>query len=383
MKTYLFIFYILISSFSFSQKSDTLNKQKNLKFSMLGGPGYTPDYGFLIGGSALFTFSTNQYDTLLNRSVLPIAFAYMTEGGGSMIIGPQLFFNQNRFRVFGQVSLNNTIDNYYGVGYQKNANIERHKDSTQYRNIGFRFNPLLLFKYKNTDLFLGGSVDIAHKGIQEPSAGMQKDTDYLADGGDSTGLKYLNIGVGANISYDTRDIPANAYDGMLVEFGVTTYAQAFGSTTDFTVYNLQYKQFKSLKFIGKRKVLAWMVKGRFTSGDVPITDLSMIGSAYDLRGYYMGQYRDKNAVSAMAEYRHMFNAGSDTKIKEILSRFGFAAWAGMGTIDPDFKDWSGVLPNFGAGLRIELQPRMNFRIDFGHDPLNNQTLLYFNMTEAF
>ena len=126
-----------------------------------------------------------------------------------------------------------------------------------------------------------------------------------------------------------------------------------------------------------------MLNGRFTTGDVPISDLSMIGSAYDLRGYYMGQYRDKNAITSLVEYRHMFNAGDETKFKRIISKFGFAAWAGLGTIDPDFKDWSGVMPNYGAGLRIELQPRMNFRIDIGHDPLSGQTLMYFNMTEAF
>ena len=41
------------------------------------------------------------------------------------------------------------------------------------------------------------------------------------------------------------------------------------------------------------------------------------------------------------------------------------------------------LPNYGVGLRIEVQPRMNVRLDLGKNTVNNQTLFYFNMTEAF
>ena len=50
------------------------NKEKNMRFSILGGPGYTPDYGVLVGGSTLFTFSTHPEDKNLQRSVLPFAF---------------------------------------------------------------------------------------------------------------------------------------------------------------------------------------------------------------------------------------------------------------------------------------------------------------------
>ena len=42
-----------------------------------------------------------------------------------------------------------------------------------------------------------------------------------------------------------------------------------------------------------------------------------------------------------------------------------------------------VLPNYGVGLRIEVQPRMNVRLDLGKNTVNNQMLFYFNMTEAF
>ncbi len=106
----------LITSEIYTQRvSDSTKPQKNLRFSILGGLGYTPDYGFLIGGSALLTFSTDTSDTTLKRSVLPLAFAVMFKGGASLLVRQQLFFKNDNFRVFGQLSAGNTLDNYYGV----------------------------------------------------------------------------------------------------------------------------------------------------------------------------------------------------------------------------------------------------------------------------
>jgi hypothetical protein len=384
MKTCL-ILILFFCTFAYAKGADrdSLKQKKNLRFSILGGPGYTPDYGFLIGGSALFTFSSDVADTTLKRSVLPIAFAYMTNGGGTLIVRPQLFFNKDRFRIFGQMSFNSTLDNYYGVGYDTNSSTERGEDITQFRSLGYQINPVFLFRYKETDLFMGASIDVGQRNMDDPSEGVRNDPDFIRQGGDEDGLSFTNIGAGANINYDTRDIPANAYSGMFIELSATYYSELFGSSMDYGVYTFDYRQFKQLKRLGERRVLAWMINGRFTSGDVPITELSLVGSAFDLRGYHMGHYRDRNALMALAEYRHMFNAGDETTFKRLLSKCGFVTWAGVGSVSDGLVDTENLLPNFGAGLRIELQPRMNFRIDIGRDPINNQNLVYFNMTEAF
>jgi len=85
----------------------------------------------------------------------------------------------------------------------------------------------------------------------------------------------------------------------------------------------------------------------------------------------------------MAEYRSMFNMGDKTWMRRLLSKFGYVVWGGLGKVSPEIGNKCDIMPNYGLGLRIEVQPRMNFRLDVGHDPLNNQTLIYFNMTEAF
>ena len=89
--------------------------KRNIHYNILGGPSYTPDFGALIGGSALVTFRMNPSDTLQKRSVLPMAVAVMFEGGLNLMVKPQLFFKNDKFRIFGKFTYKNTLENFYGA----------------------------------------------------------------------------------------------------------------------------------------------------------------------------------------------------------------------------------------------------------------------------
>lgn len=66
--------------------------KRNLHYNILGGPSYTPDFGLLVGGSALMTFRMNPSDTTQRRSIVPMAIALMFKGGLNLMTKPQLFF---------------------------------------------------------------------------------------------------------------------------------------------------------------------------------------------------------------------------------------------------------------------------------------------------
>ncbi|BDC97751.1 BamA/TamA family outer membrane protein [Persicobacter psychrovividus] len=370
--------------------SDSLTHQqsekpeKNLKFSILGGPGYTPDFGPLIGGSMLFTFKTNPDDSLINRSNVPVAFAWLINGGFNTVIRPQLFFNQDRFRIFGSFVLKNNVENYYGVGYENNKSQVRSDSTTAYASVALNFNPVFLFRWQESDFFIGPQIDISKTNITDPANDLwQSDSLYIAQGGTEAGAEFTNVGLGFQVSYDTRDFPANATKGLYFTASALFYERFYGSDYRFQSYQFEYRQYKALPFLGERRNLAWTVANTTVSGDVPWTSMAMLGSPFDLRGYYLGQFRDQSTSYAILEYRHMFNFNKDRWAGRFFSKFGFATWGGMGAVGPTPFDVEGWLPNFGAGLRIEVQPRMNFRMDIGRDPINKQNLLYFNMTEAF
>ena len=67
-----------------------LRKQKvakrNLHYNILGGPSYTPDFGAVLGGSALMTFRMNPSDTTQLRSVVPVAIAFLFNGGINLFL---------------------------------------------------------------------------------------------------------------------------------------------------------------------------------------------------------------------------------------------------------------------------------------------------------
>ena len=161
------------------------------------------------------------------------------------------------------------------------------------------------------------------------------------------------------------------------------YEKFLGSDTRFYRMELDYRQYLN---VGKRRVLAWTVQSKHTFGkdeNIPLNKYVLTGTPFDLRGYYQGQYRDKSSHLAMVEYRHMFNTDKSNWIRKVINRLGFVAWGGCGFMGPNPGKIDGVLPNAGLGLRIEVQPRMNVRLDLGRDFTNRQNLFYFNMTEAF
>lgn len=355
-------------------------KNRNFHYNILGGPSYTPDYGILIGGSALMTFRMNPSDTAQLRSVVPFAIALMFKGGLNIMTRPQLFFKDDRFRIFGQFSYKNTLDNFYGIGYTTNKNYKRSKETSEFRYSGIQFNPWFLFRLKNSNFFVGPQIDINYDEMKDPAQGIIENPNYIAAGGDALGYRNFSSGLGFLITYDTRDLPSNAYQGIYFDTRGLFYNRILGSNNNFYKLDLEYRQYKS---VGKRKVVAWTAQSKNVFGNVPLNKYSLSGTPFDLRGYYMGQYRDKTSHVVMAEYRQMFNTDKSNFIKKMISHLGFVAWGGCGFMGPNPFKIEGVLPNIGAGLRIEVQPRMNVRVDFGRDMVNKSNLFYVNMTEAF
>lgn len=362
--------------------------QRNLHYNILGGPGYTPDFGFTLGGSALMTFRMNPQDLTQQRSVIPIAIAFMFDGGGiNLFSKPQLFFKGDKFRIFGKFSYKNTQENFYGLGYSTNRNYLRSDSTSSYTYNGVQINPWFLFRLGRSNFFAGPQIDINHDRLSDPARALYDPDDqmdpshsYLNAGGTADGYKVFSAGVGFLFTYDSRDIPANAYKGLYLDVRGMAYSKIIGSDNNFYRLEIDYRQYKT---VGKRKVLAWTVQTKNVFNDVPLTQYALTGTPFDLRGYYMGQYRDKSSHIAMAEYRQMINTDRENWIKRLLCHVGFVAWAGCGFMGSTVGKIEGVLPNFGTGLRIEVQPRMNVRLDLGKNTVNNQTLFYFNITEAF
>lgn len=365
---------------SVTDTDSTEHSKRNFHYNILGGPAYTPDFGVVLGMSALGTFKINPHDTIQKRSVVPLNVGVLLSGGVNVVVKPQLFFKNDKFRIFGRFACTNTTEHFYGVGYSTNKDYLRSDSTSENDHFAVQVNPWFLFRIGGSNFFAGPQIDLSYDRIKNPARHLVTQRDYAAHGGNADGYSSLVSGVGFLATYDSRDIPANAYSGLYLDIRGIVYNKVIGSDNNFSRLEIDYRQYKT---VGKRKVLAWNVLSKNVFGDVPLTQYAMPGTPFDLRGYYRGQYRDKSAHIVMGEYRSMLNTDGSTKIKRLLSRLGFVAWGGVGFVGPGICKIEGVLPNAGLGLRIEIQPRMNVRLDLGRNFKNGDNLFYFNMTEAF
>ncbi|MFV0521939.1 MAG: BamA/TamA family outer membrane protein [Mangrovibacterium sp.] len=363
------------------QAARAIRKQKKLDsgklmVSPLAGPGYTPELGFLIGGGALFSWRTDKNDLSLTRSNMPVMLSFTSTGAITLNMRPTTFWNNDNLRINGNFWFKKMPDNYWGVGFNTNQAIDEDKDVTAFERTWLDIAVEALFKIKD-DLYFGPNYSLNYTEGSNLSDWVAHDN-YFAYYNDHP----FNMGIGATFRYDSRDLPANAWEGKYFDVEFTQYGHYLGGNNNYNMLLVDYRQYTRINHKDGR-ILAWQVCSRNTFGDVPYNELSQLGNPFDLRGYPWGKYRNKGKAYAVVEYRHTFKKKSGD-----LSKYGAVAWVGGGTVydtdnDPLITDkGTGFLPNGGIGFRYELQPRMNLRLDYGIGR-NGLHGFYFNINETF
>nr|WP_321453286.1 BamA/TamA family outer membrane protein [uncultured Carboxylicivirga sp.] len=349
-------------------------ENKNFRIMPYVAPSYTPETEFLLTAGGLITFKTQKWNKLLNRSSIPFSFGYSSTGAITINIQNVIYFTDDKLRTIGEFIYKDMPDNYWGVGYDNGVDIEKSATTTGYQRLYWRFYEKCMVRtYK--DLFVGAVVDFNGTEATALNANMLDDEYVLANG-----TNINNTGLGVAIEYDTRDFVQNAYEGVFVSASMLFFQRWLGANTSFRVFELDYRQYRQIK--RKRRTLAWNFKSRFSFGDeVPWSDMAMLGGPFNMRGYTLGRFRDKNAMSATVEYRHMFKRKTLNKRGNYDSPFGYVGWVGAGTVAPSLLECSKWLPNAGIGARVEIQPRMNIRVDYGIG--KGETGFYVTFSEAF
>jgi hypothetical protein len=339
--------------------------------TFLGGPGYTPELKLLLAVGGLYSFKTNPKDSLIQRSTVNGSFGVTIPAGGivSKLILTS-FWNQDKMRIYANLWLKDIPDHYYGVGIEDGKNTEKSDSTTAYLRFWWQVNPKFMFRLKK-DLYLGPMVDFNFTKIKDPSQGVIEDSTYQ-----QFGPQNFNAGGGVVLQYDSRDLPVNAYRGALLQVQGGIYGGYLGGNNNYYLIDIDFRKYHQLAKLDGQ-TLAWTIRGRFTTKDVPYGEMSQLGTPSDLRGYTWGRYRDRSMLYGMAEYRHMFSKNSGTE----RSKHGFVTWVGAGTVMEEVSQITTFLPNFGIGYRFEVQPRMNVRFDYGWG--NDSSGLYFNFTETF
>jgi len=344
---------------------------KNFRWTPYASPGASPELGALISAGALFSASLDPSDPTLPRSSVSLAVTFSTTGALLVTVAPSFYLPHDKVRINGNIYFKDMPDNYWGVGYDEAANTPMGPATTEYDRLWWQLNPRVVFKVKK-NLFVGGLLDINQTNASNLNDKMAHDPFVLAGGRNN-----FNTGVGGIFQFDSRDFPQNAFTGLFFEARVTAYESWLDDPHPYLTTRLDLRQYTT---VGGRpgSTVAWNIVSYLEFGDTPWSELPLVGSPYDLRGYYWGRFRDQQANNAVIEYRYMLPTKNPGRA---YSRSGFVVWGGLGFVGDNFLE-APLLPNVGVGYRFEVQPRMNLRVDLGFGAFDSIGF-YINFLEAF
>jgi outer membrane protein assembly factor BamA len=358
----------------FGQSPEKKGQENKLLINPFFLPGYSPDIQFSVAGGAIFSFKTKQGDSLLPRSSVAVTVTYSSLHSFIASSGWTTFWLHDKLRINSLIQYRASRDAYYGIGYT-DAIHTSYPDSTNFWRSLLIFQVRPLWKIKK-NFFAGINLDFNQNVLWSVNRHMAKDPNYLL-----FGQYIVNTGIGGILSYDSRDVPQNPYRGIYSTLIYTAYQKATGGTTHFQALDFDTRFFIPLS-AAKVRTLAINLRSRYDFGQAPFTSIIGLGTSQDLRGIHFGQFRDMYMNYLITEFRYKIYKHGDEP-----TRFGFVVWSGVGAIGGGFRTalFERPLPDFGVGLRFEIQPRLNLRVDFGYapSPAGSHSGTYFNFLEAY
>jgi len=305
-------------------------------------PNSSPAIGTGVTLIAGYIFPLNKSDKVSPPSVLGGAGLITDNGTRAWVIGTELYFKQDRYRVLTGYAHGNLNYNFYGTGtIAGNAGVKF--GLTQTANVFFGEASRRMFwrTFVGPRLWFGTSTLTAQQmGEQRPDV-------------PPLGLTLKMRALGFKVERDTTPNRFYPVTGTTFQFGADFFSKGLGGTFTFQAYRLTFNAYHSFD---KKQVLAYNLFVCGTGGQSPFFGQCIFGMQNELRGYAAGRYIDKKMVATQAEYRLM-----------LRWRLGIVGFAGIGEVAPDFSSFNGrnLLGSIGGGARFNLSSRyhVNLRAD--------------------
>lgn len=325
---------------------------------------YSPETNLAFGTGAKYLFKFNGSGEETRASNIPMSIRYTLNNQFIFYSGFEVFINQEKWVIEGNLLFQNYPRLFYGKGNNSSKN-----SKLEYNYYQFLAEPIFLKEILIRYLFAG--------------AGLRFNTIYNVQYENSNTLNIENIdgfngstssGIEAAVLYDSRNNILNADDGWYIEATYGIYSQALGGTHNFELIRIDARHFLKVSISGN-DVLGFQLLGRFSNGDVPFNELSLLGGKDIMRGYREGRYVDRNLIAGQMEYRKSFGN----------SRWGAVAFLGGGDVSSkvDRFNLKSIRPSYGIGIRFKLDKTENLNLRFDYGIGQGSNYFYFTIAEAF
>lgn len=317
----------------------TFDKKLDINFIVM--PSYTREGSFGIGGGATGLFRLDKTDSIMAPSDVTLIGNVTLNKVCSLSAYGNIMYPGRKLRQSYKMEFTYSPLDFWGISfYDCNVN-----PTIEWTRQQFKLNTDLVYNLKGP-IFLGLALDVNYSYVKSID-----DISYLR--GQDTHQFFT--GLGFTFQYDTRDFIPNPKRGRNLTLRTLIRPQ-FLSGFDRTLINSTLT-FNCYQRLWKGGLLAFDLYESYNSQETPWSLREALGSGgVRMRGYYAGRFVDNCMVSSQLELR-----------QHIYSRFGCAAWFGVGAVFSDYGNLGkeNFLPNFGVGLRVELKHNLNGRIDYG------------------
>lgn len=367
LRTLLVFHFTLLTIFAQNQNDSTV---ANNTFGIVGAPflSYAPETRWSFGVAGLFYFYLEKPSIKEARpSSVYSNIQYTTRKQFTIKAEYDFYFLEDNYRMYGDIYFSKFPYLFFGIG-----NNTKTVDEENYTPRFFKTEINIIRKLLSLN---EGKLSAGIRFDYRKDKIIEKDLNGQLSAGNIPGSNGGVIsGMGFSLNFDSRDNSFSTANGEYLDLKSTFYESFLGSDFSYQRYSLDLRKFFSLNVLDTTHVLAFQTFTDLTECTVPFYLLPSFGGEMNLRGIFIGRYRDMNSFFIQSEYR-----------LPVYWRFGLAFFGGVGEVfkNVDAFRISELKLAGGFGIRFTVIPEesVSVRIDFGFSKDDSEFYISFN--EAF
>lgn len=381
---------------------DTVRKEKRVDINILPVIATNPTVGVLFGFLPGLNWNMGDESNTRNSTAL-IGVYYTTLNQLFTSLRANAFTKEDRFNLLTDIRFNLNAQPTYGLGsvLEKSTLVGdddvpsdnpyppfQKQEMMSFNN--FRLYQTIQKRHKNTNLFYGvgyhldifWAIDDKMLDLDTNPPRITHHYRYQNLKGFSA-EKYVQSGLSANTTFDSRDNVVNPYKGHLAAVSFRAFPEFLGSSANASQLWVEYRTYLNLDKERPRHVLAFWTYGWFvTSGNSPYLALPAIGwdmFARSGRPYTQGRIRGEDVVYGETEWRFPLQ-----KNKDKLGAVIFLNTTTASSRTENINLFNNMVFGYGGGLRFAIneKKRVNLGLDYGFGA-NGAQGLFLNLNEYF
>jgi len=329
--------------------------------------GYNSNDGVILGSGFILNSYNFRTEPIEYKIIFTAAYAFNPE---SYIFS----FNGDFYSIVkgGLVNLDLyltelSLTDYYGYGNETDFDEELYDDDYYQLNQQLlKIHPSLKFPLiKNVPGTLGISYDYSDISLRNDTllSGFKSGKHGLDD--------FKLFGIHPSIEFDTRDVPANPYNGLYLKLSGAWYPEVFDENTSFVKGGFDIRSYFTANVLTD-VTLALRGGGEKLFGTYPFFKAAFLGGGDNLRGYNRERFSGDASLFGQAELR-FFLSELTLLIRGKFGLFGFAETGRVFTRHDNSKKWH---PSYGGGIWLSYLDRL-LNFNFAVASSEETYVLYF------